>query len=138
MLMSLSEETLRQRFFQAIKHISHEMHIRFCNIDYDREMAIVAEIREGGKRRIVGIGRLIVEPDAKKGEFAVVVHDDFHGKGLGYKLADMVIGIAQEKGLEECYAFVQSDNRKMLRLCGKLGCSIENLPDGIARVSLST
>ncbi len=136
MLTSLSKETLRQRFFQVIKHISHEMHIRFCNIDYDREMAIVAEIRQDGKRRIIGIGRLIVEPDAKKGEFAVVVHDDFHGKGLGYKLADMVIGIAQEKGLEECYAFIQSDNRKMLGLCGKLGCSMENLPDGITRVSL--
>ena len=51
MLMSLSEETLRERFFQVIKHISHEMHIRFCNIDYDREMAMVAEIRQGEKRQ---------------------------------------------------------------------------------------
>ena len=121
MLMSLSEETLRERFFQVIKHISHEMHIRFCNIDYDREMAIVAEIRQGEKRRIIGIGRLIVEPDAKKGEFAVVVHDDFHGKGLGYKLVDMMIGIAQEKGLEEFYAFVQSDKQKNDQCMQKAG-----------------
>ncbi len=136
MLMSLSEETLRERFFQVIKHISHEMHIRFCNIDYNREMAIVAEIRQGEKRRIIGIGRLIVEPDAKKGEFAVVVHDDFHGKGLGYKLVDMMIGIAQEKGLDECYAFVQSDNKKMISVCRKLGCGIEALPDSLSGVSL--
>lgn len=136
MLMSLSEETLRERFFQAIKHITHEMHIRFCNIDYDREMAIVAEIREGDKRRIIGIARLIMEPDLKRGEFAVVVHDDFHGKGLGYKLLDTVIGIGQEKGLEECYGFVLSDNRKMINVCKKLGCTSEVLPDGITRVSL--
>ncbi len=136
MLMSLSEETLRERFFQAIKHITHEMHIRFCNIDYDREMAIVAEIREGDKRRIIGIARLIMEPDLKRGEFAVVVHDDFHGKGLGYKLLDTIIGIGQEKGLEECYGFVLSDNRKMINVCKKLGCTTEVLPDGITRVSL--
>ena len=136
MLMSLSEEAMRERFFQVIKHISHEMHIRFCNIDYDREMAIVTEMGQGEKRRIIGIGRLIAEPDGKKGEFAVVVHDDFHGKGLGHKLVDMMIGIAQDKGLDECYAFVQSDNRKMMSLCRKLGCDIEALPDNLSRVSL--
>ncbi len=136
MLSSLSEKTMRERFFQAIKHITHEMHIRFCNIDYDREMAIVAELREGEKRRIIGIGRLIIEPDGKSGEFAVVVQDDFHGRGLGYKLVDMMIGIAQEKALEEVYALVQSDNTRMLSVCRKLGCSIEQLPDKLSRVSL--
>ena len=136
MLTSLSEKTLRERFFQAIKHITHEMHIRFCNIDYDREMAIVAEHREGEKRRILGIGRLIIEPEGRSGEFAVVVHDDFHGKGLGYKLVDMMIGFAQEKGLEEVYALVQSDNTKMLSLCRKLGFAIELLPDKLSRASL--
>ncbi|HVN24701.1 MAG TPA: bifunctional acetate--CoA ligase family protein/GNAT family N-acetyltransferase [Syntrophorhabdales bacterium] len=136
MLMSLSEKTMRERFFQAIKHITHEMHIRFCNIDYDREMAIVAELREGEKRRIIGIGRLIIEPDGKSGEFAVVVQDDFHGKGLGYKLVDMIIGIAQERGLHEVYALVQSDNTRMLNVCRKLGCSVEQLPEKLSRVSL--
>ena len=136
MLSSLSEKTMRERFFQAIKHITHEMHIRFCNIDYDREMAIVAELREGEKRRIIGIGRLIIEPDGKTGEFAVVVQDDFHGKGLGYKLVDMMIGIAQEKALEEVYALVQSDNTRMLSVCKKLGCAIEQLPEKLSRVSL--
>lgn len=136
MLTSLSEESLRERFFQTIKNITHEMHVRFCNIDYDREMAIVAEIKQGDRRRIIGIARLIVEPDLKRGEFAVVVHDDFHGKGLGYKLIDTLIGIAQEKGLEECYGFVLSENRKMLGLCKKLGCASELMPDGITRVSL--
>jgi acetyltransferase len=136
MLTSLSEKTLRERFFQAIKHITHEMHVRFCNIDYDREMAIVAEHREGEKRRILGIGRLIIEPEGRSGEFAVVVHDDFHGKGMGYKLVDMMIGFAQEKGLEEVYALVQSDNTKMLSLCRKLGFGIESLPEKISRVRL--
>ncbi|OPY58052.1 MAG: Acetyltransferase Pat [Syntrophorhabdaceae bacterium PtaU1.Bin034] len=137
MLTSLSEKTLRERFFQIIRRITHEMHVRLCNIDYEREMAIVAEIKEGNKRKLVGIGRLILEPDLKKGEFAVLVHDSYQGKGLGFKLVDTVIGIAHEKGLEEIYGYVLSENRKMINMCLKLGCSIEPLEDGITKVSLA-
>jgi len=137
MLTSLSEKTLKERFFQVIKQITHDMHVRLCNIDYEREMAIVAEIREGNRKRIIGMGRLIVEPDLKKGEFAVVVHDDFQGKGLGYKLVDTVIGIGHEKGVEEIYGFVLSNNVKMLNMCSKLGCAIEPMEDDITKVSLS-
>mgnify|MGYP000120137851 CR=1 FL=1 len=137
MLTGLSEEALRGRFFQIIKKITHEMLIRFCNIDYDREMAIVAELREGERKRLIGIGRLIIEPDFRKGEFAVVIHDDFQSKGLGYKLVDMIIGIAQEKGLKEIYGIVLTDNTRMLTLCKRLGFHITHLPDGISRVTLA-
>jgi acetyltransferase len=137
MLSTLTEETLRGRFFQVIKNIGHEMLIRYCNIDYDREMAIVAELRQGEKRRIIGIGRLIIEPDFKKGEFAVVVHDDYQRKGLGYKLVDMVIGIGQEKGLEKIYGLVLSDNTAMLRICDELGFQRRDLSDGTTWVELT-
>ena len=137
MLTSLSEETLRTRFFQPIKNITHEMHVRFCNIDYDREIAIVAEIREKDRRRIIGISRLIIEPSFRSGEYAVVVHDDFHGKGLGYKLVDVLIGIAQDKGLEEFKGYVQAGNNKMLGVCKRLGFSLETLPDRTCEVRLA-
>ena len=137
MLTTLSEETLRGRFFHVIKNITHEMLIRYCNIDYDREMAIVGEVREREKRRIIGIGRLIIEPDFKRGEFAVVVHDDYQGKGLGYKLVDMVIGIAQEKGLEKIYGIVLTDNKAMLRICQELGFKLRDLSDGTTWVELA-
>ncbi len=136
MLTTLSEETLRGRFFQVTK-VSHEMVLRYCNIDYDREIAIVAEVRQGEKRRIVGIGRLIVETDFKKGEFAVVVHDDYQSKGLGYKLVDMVIGIGQEKELEKIYGFVLTDNQAMLRICEELGFHRRDSNDGTAWVELA-
>lgn len=137
MLSSLSEETLRARFFSIIKDITHEMLIRFCNIDYDREMAIVAELREGDKRKIIGIGRLIVEPDFRSGEYAVLVHDDYPGKGLGYKLVDVIIGIAQDKGLEEIHGTVLTENQKMLRVARKLGFTIKMQSDGISKVTLT-
>ena len=129
MLTTMSEETLRSRFFQTIKSISHEMHVRFCNIDYDREMAIVAELKAGDKRKIIGIGRLFIDPDFKSGEYAVLVHDNYSRKGLGYKLSDILIGIAQDKGLDELYVYVQRSNAKMLNVCKKLGFIIEKMPD---------
>lgn len=136
MLSTLSEETLKNRFFQVIRDITHEMHTRMCNIDYDREIAIVAEIREGVKRRIIGICRIIIEPGFEKGEFAVVVHDQYQDKGLGRKLVDIIIGIAHDKKLEEFYGIVQSRNFKMLSVCKKLGFSVEPLPDMLSRVSI--
>jgi acetyltransferase len=137
MLSTLSEETLRLRFFSVIKNITHEMLVRFCNIDYEREMAIVAELKEGEKRKMIGIARLVIDHDFKQGEYAVLVHDKFSGKGLGYKLMDVIIGVAQEKGLEEIYGTVLPDNEKMLRLARKMGFTEKLLLDGATRVQIA-
>lgn len=137
LLASLSEETMRARFFSVIGDISHEMLVRYCNIDYDREMAIVAELREGDRKKMIGIGRLICDREFKSGEFAVLVHDAFQGKGLGYKLVDVIIGIAEEKGLESIFGEVLSDNRRMLAVCAKLGFTTEEADEETTRVSLA-
>jgi acetyltransferase len=136
LLTSLSEGSMRARFFSIIKDISHEMLIRYCNIDYDREMAIVTEVRENGKRKLIGIGRLIIDREFKSGEFAVLVHDAYQGRGLGYKLVDVLIGIAEEKGLENIYGEVLTENEKMLAVCRKLGFAIETSDDDMTRVVL--
>lgn len=139
MLTSLSKKTLKERFFQTLSEITHEMHVRFCNIDYEREIALVAEIKEDNKRRFIGTARLIIEPDSKKAEFAVVVHDLFQGQGLGYRFMDAIIGIGQDKGLEEIYGLVLSGNKKMLSMCTKLGFKTEPLEEeeAISRVTLA-
>ena len=136
MFTTLSEATLRERFYHTIKNITHDMHVRFCNIDYNREMAIVAEIRQNGERRLAGIGSFNIESDFRRCEFSVMVHDDFQGRGLAYKLVDLLIGIADEKGLEEFYGYIQPNNRKMVRLCEKLGMTRESTPDDLALVRL--
>jgi acetyltransferase len=134
MLTTLSELTLKQRFFSPMKTWTHETLVRFCNIDYEREVAIVAIIPE--KKRIIGIGRLIIQPDFSSGEFAVLVHDEFQGKGLGYKLIDLLIGIGREKGLEEIEGVVLSDNDRMIELCRSLGFKRKLMPEGVSRVVL--
>lgn len=130
-IRGLSEETSRFRFFQIIKDLPHEALVRFCNIDYDREMAFIAETREGDRRLEIGVGRLIIEPNRRRGEFAVVVADKYQRKGLGTKLVDMLIGVAQEKGLESIYGIILPENQGMISLCKKLGFQLEKKPDGI-------
>jgi acetyltransferase len=121
----LSEEASRFRFFQVIRDLTHEALVRFCNIDYDREMAFIAETRELNRRMEIGVGRLVMEPNKKRGEFAVVVADKYQGKGLGTKLIDMLISVAEEKGLESMYGIVLPENANMIHLCEKLGFTVE-------------
>lgn len=136
MLETLSPDTVRGRFFQSIKNLSHAELTRFCNIDYDREMALVAELREGRHRRLIGVSRLIMDPDLRSGEFAVLIHDDYQNKRLGSKLLDMLIGIAMEKHMQSIYGIVLSDNKRMLYICYKAGFTATLLPEGLTRVEL--
>lgn len=136
MLATMSEDTLRSRYF-SVRDITRDLLIRSCNIDYDREIAIIAEIEEDVKKRMIGGSRLISDPDSKDGQFTVLVHDDFRRMGLGAKLMDILIGIAQEKRLDKIYGTVLSENEKILGLCRKLGFKVKWEPDGVSRVSLS-
>jgi len=115
---SLSQESVRFRFFQIIKEMSHDTLSRYCNLDYDREIAIVSELEDG---RLIGIVGLIIDPDRKKGEFAIMVGDAWHGLGLGSKLMDHMVMIANNLKVETIYSLVSSANLKMVNLCGKMG-----------------
>ena len=59
----------------TFKLTTHEMATRYCFIDYDRELAIVAEVEEEGERRLIGVGRLVADPDHETAEYAVIVVD---------------------------------------------------------------
>jgi acetyltransferase len=136
LIAGLSPESSRFRFFYIIKDISHEMLSRFCNIDYSREIAIIAESTTGGKRRNVGVGRLVIQPGTAIGEFATLVADDFQEVGLGHKLTDMLIGIAQERGIKNLYGVILKDNAKMVGLARSLGFTIEAVDADEYRASI--
>ena len=130
MFQSFSEESIRYRFFEMLRDTPHEIRVRYCNIDYDREIAIVAEAVEGGKKRLLGVTRLSVEPDGKRGEMAFVVGDKWQNLGLGTKMVDYVLEIAKEMGVESVYSIMLPDNYRALSLTRKMGFSIEYLKDG--------
>jgi len=127
----LSTESSRFRFFQIIKDLPHDALVRFCNIDYDREIAFIAEIKEGDHKKEIGVARLILEPNKTHGEFAVVVADEYQAQALGIKLVDMLIGFAREKGVETIYGIIMPENVKMIHLCEKLGFSTRREQENI-------
>jgi acetyltransferase len=134
---SFSEETMRFRFFQLIREMPHDMLIRYCNIDYNREIAIVAEINKSDERKIIGVARIITQPDRRHGEFAVAVGDQWQGQGLGSKLVDTIIKIAKDLGLESIEADVLIDNVKMHKLCTNRGFTIEPVDGETTKATLN-
>ena len=133
MFQSFSEEAIRYRFFQILKDTPHEVRVRYCNIDYDREIAIIAELAENGRRKILGVTRLSIESDGKSGEMAFIVTDYWQGLGLGTKMVDYVLDIAKEKGVENVYAIMLPDNYRALNLTKKMGFNLEYLSDGTVK-----
>jgi acetyltransferase len=132
MFQSFSEESIRYRFFQLLRDTPHEVRVRYCNIDYDREIAIVTELNEG-KRRILGVGRLSIEPNGKSGELAFIIGDQWQGQGLGTKVVDYVLEIAKEMGVETVYAIMLPDNQRALNLTKKMGFKLGYLEDGTVK-----
>ncbi|MEM4734031.1 MAG: GNAT family N-acetyltransferase, partial [Candidatus Bathyarchaeia archaeon] len=135
-LSSLSEETMRFRFFQILKDVSHDLLVKYCNLDYNREVTIIAEHQQDS-RKIVGAGSVIVEPDGNSGEFAVVVGDEWQGLGLGSKLMDHLIMIARDMRLEWIFGYVLPNNYKMLRMCAKMGFTSEQLDEETVKLALA-
>jgi acetyltransferase len=136
MFKSFSEESIRYRFFQILKDTPHEVRVRYCNIDYDREIAIVPELVENGQRKILGVTRISIEPNGKSGEMAFITSDQWQGFGLGTKMIDYVLDIAKEKGVENVYAIMLPDNHRALSLTKKMGYKHEYLSDGTVKGSL--
>jgi acetyltransferase len=136
MFQSFSDDSIRYRFFQMLKDTPHEVRVRYCNIDYDREIAIVPELTEKNRKRILGVSRISIEPDGKRGELAFIVGDQWQGFGLGTKLVDYTLEIAKEMGIETVYAIMLRDNNRALNLTKKMGFKIEYLSDGTAKGTL--
>jgi hypothetical protein len=91
---------------------------------------------ENGKRKILGVSRLSVEPDGKHGEMAFIVSDYWQGLGLGTKLVDYSLDIAKDKGVESVYAIMLQDNYRAISLTKKMGFAIEYLSDGTVKATL--
>jgi acetyltransferase len=137
MFKNCSEESIRYKLFQTLKHMPHEVRVRYCNIDYDREIAIVAELTENGARKIVGTARVSIELDGKTGEIAFLVADPWQGLGLGTKLVDYVIEICKERGLETVYGIMLPENRKAIEFMKNLGFQLKYMEDGTIRGTLN-
>src|SRR3989339_1143999 len=121
----LSPETIYLRFFSPIKRISRSMLIKLTQIDYDREIALIAFTGSEQERKLLGVARIIFVPDGRQAEFAIVLADAWQGKGIGNRLLHHALACAASYGIEEVWGPVISTNTGMLRLGEKLGFRIE-------------
>jgi acetyltransferase len=125
LVLNCSSESLWFRFQYMFKEANHPMASRFCFLDYDREMAIVAEVEVGDQRRIVGVGRLAADADHTNAEYAVLVCDAFQGKGLGTLLTNYCLEICNEWGISAVTAWVAADNRRMQSILRHRGFALQ-------------
>ncbi len=118
---SFSEQTWKDRFFCQSHPVTHKELIRYTNIDYRREMAMVGILGQEKSEQMIGIARLIADPSRDTGEFAVAVGDPWQDLGLGTQLTQHLIRWAEEKDFSNIYAFVQAENYRMRNFCNKIG-----------------
>ncbi|MBN8995158.1 MAG: bifunctional acetate--CoA ligase family protein/GNAT family N-acetyltransferase [Rhizobiales bacterium] len=112
---------VRLRFLLHGVRFSDTMAARLSQIDYDREMAFVALASESGAPELLGVGRLVADPENEKAEFAVMVRSDLKGRGLGYCLMQELVAHARRRGLKVLHGEVLRENRTMLQLASELG-----------------
>lgn len=125
---ALSANSVYMRFFTPMKQLSHTMLIRLTQVDYDREIALIALIDEGGEKKMAGVARVIFEPDGQRGEFAVAVADRWQGKGIGASLLKRCLVGAKKQGLKTAWGIVIKENRQMIKLGKRLGFNIKYVP----------
>ncbi len=125
MFESVSKQSLYYRFFSYSFDASHNALARFTQIDYDREMAIIAEVEEGGVRKMAGVVRAINDAWHNSAEYAILVADPWQNQGLGSVLTDFILEISRERGIDKITAEVLNDNNRMSYILKKRGFSLK-------------
>ncbi|MEI6172731.1 MAG: GNAT family N-acetyltransferase [Bacteroidota bacterium] len=125
MLGSCSKESLYNRFRYFFHWETHEVATRYCYIDYDREIAIVAEIIENGHKKLIGVGRLVADPDHETVEYAILIVDAWQQKDLGNIITDFCLEVAEQGKLKKIVAQTTTDNKRMISVFQKRGFEVK-------------
>ena len=125
----LSPDSVYNRFLQHIKTLPQGLVPRHTQIDYDREMALVALDRSGDKERIVGVARLIGHPDGIEAELGMSVGDQWQGRGVAAMLLSLILPIAKERGWKKAWTQIFADNEAALAVAEKIGAEKVTLED---------
>lgn len=125
---SLSSRSVYLRFLSILKQLPHDMLVKFTQIDYDRQIALVALSGKETYEKMLGVARVFIEQNKKHGEFSVITGDPWQGKGIGAELLKRCLAIAKERNIETVWGIVLAENTQMLKLGRKLGFKIKGIP----------
>lgn len=122
-VQNLSAQAKYFRFMQVLQELTPQMLVRFTQIDYDRELALIAVISEKDREVEIGVARYVMTPDGDSCEFALVISDAWQQKGIGSRLLTYLMEAAKIKGLKTIEGEVLANNAPMIRLTKNLGFS---------------
>ncbi len=125
----LSKEAKYFRFMNSLQELSQEMLVRFTQIDYHDEMALIAVTADGTGEQQIGVARYTTNIDKESCEFALVVSDRWRGRGIAHHLMTNLMDVARGRNLEKMQGQVLSENLKMLELVASLNFQIRNDPE---------
>jgi RimJ/RimL family protein N-acetyltransferase len=123
LLVHVTKEDLRLRFFDSIKEFSHQFIAKLTQLDYARAMAFVAI--DQASSEMLGVVWLYSDSIHETGEYAILLRSDLHGRGLGWALMQLIIEYAKAEGLDRIYGEILQENSVMLKMCRELGFSIK-------------
>jgi acetyltransferase len=127
---NLSAQSKYFRFMQGLQELTPQMLVRFTQIDYDRELALIAVISEKDREVEIGVARYVMMPNGESCEFALVISDGWQQKGIGSRLLTCLMEAAKTKGFKMMEGEVLASNTPMLKLIRNLGfTSIMNKED---------
>jgi acetyltransferase len=137
-ISQVTKEDLYYRYFSEINEFTHDDLANMTQIDYDREMAIVAVRQHQGRPEIIGVTRAISDADNIDAEFSVLVRSDLKGLGMGRRLLEKMIRYTRHHGLQQLNGITMPHNRGMITLARKLNFHVDiQLDDGIVSLKLS-
>ena len=122
---ALSTRSRTQRFFSPIKELSAATLKKFTQTNFPSEMALVATVDQNGIEHEIGVARYAASTGIGQVEFAVVVADDWQGKGIATELLRHLFSIATEVGIKSIEGFILRDNPSMLKLAREIGFRIQ-------------
>ena len=132
----LSPQDVRLSAFSSLEGFSQALAARLTQIDYDRELALIAITNGVNGLEAVGIGHLVIDPDRAYAEYGIIVRSDAQGHGIGTALTQALIGIARGFEIKELFGRIQAENRNMIGLATAAGFVSSPVTDGVVRMTL--
>ncbi|MCO6413490.1 MAG: bifunctional acetate--CoA ligase family protein/GNAT family N-acetyltransferase, partial [Thiogranum sp.] len=126
---NLSPQAKFFRFMSGLSELTEEMLVRFTQLDYSRELALIAVLEQDDTEQELGVTRYVMNPDGVSCEFALVVADAWQRKGIGSHLMTALIDAARQRGFRQMTGEVLASNRNMLELVRELGFDISASAD---------
>ena len=136
---ALSPESRHNRLLGGMIRITREYMEKLTTVDFSRDMALAAVLMLEGREVLIGVARFVLDADDSGCEFAIVIADEWHGRGIGRRLMEKLIAVARARGLRQIYGEVLSANHTMLDFCRHMGFALSRNADDatVTRVTLA-